>query len=235
LFFDVTYLDLLMPSWFTPAVGAGVLSLCAVAAARLVRRDGAADERSALDFLLWHAAAFVALVAAAELLCGRPVTQARYFAPIAPFLFLLAALVLSRSGRPAAAARLTLEALVVAGAVGYFFSARIIDPRLARMAAEIRRTDRRMPLVYLETYYYLSMRYYYLPERPHFLVAEAAEGLDYPTLPPYNGVADRERLRRLGPCVVLDEKRLLGGRALSLDTGAHVAALIETSPLRAKK
>ncbi|MDD5304353.1 MAG: glycosyltransferase family 39 protein [Elusimicrobia bacterium] len=231
LFFDVTYLGLLLPPWFTPAIGAGLLALAAAAGARLVRRGGDPEERRALGFLLWHAAAFTALVFVAELLCGRPVTQARYFAPLAPFLFLLAALVASRPGRPASAARVALEAIVAVGAVGYFFSGRIIDPRLDRLAAAIQRTDRRLPLVYLETYYYLPMRYYYLPERPHFLVAEASEGIDYPTLPPYDGVAGRERLRRLGPCVVLDEKRLLGGPALSVGTGAQVAALIEDSPL----
>jgi hypothetical protein len=235
LLFDVTYLGLLLPSWFTPAVGAGLLAACAAAGVHLARGAADAQERRALVFLLWHAVAFTALVAAAELLCGRPVTQARYFAPVAPFLFLLAALVFSRPGRPAAAARIALEALVAVGAVGYFFSGRVIDPRLDRLAAAIRRTDRRLPLVYVETYYYLSMRYYYLPERAHFIVKEAAEGIDYATLPPYDGVAARERLRRLGPCVLLDEKHLLGAPALSLGDGAHIAALIARSPLAAKK
>lgn len=226
LFFDVTFLGLVLPSWLVPAIGAGVLALCAAAAARLARRGGDSEEREALGFVLWHAGAFVALVAAAELVVGRPVTQARYFAPIAPYLYLLAAVVMSRPGRPAAAARLALEVLVAAGTAGYFVSGKFIDPRLDRLAASIRRTDRRLPLVYLETYYYLPMRYHYLPERAHFLAAGAAEGIDYRGLPPYDGVAGRERLRRLGPCVVLDEGRVLGGQALSLGTGEQVAGLL---------
>ncbi len=235
LFFDVTYLGLLLPAWFTPALGAGLLAGCAAGAARLARRGGDADEQRALGFLLWHVVAFISLVGAAELLCGRPVTQARYFASIAPLLYLLLALVLSRPGRPAAVARLAVEALVLAGAVGYFVSGKIVDPRLDRLAASLQGSDRRLPLVYLETYYYLPMRYYYLPERPHFLVAEAAEGIDYRSLPPYDGVLGRERLSRLGPCVVLDEKRVLGGPARSIGTGAQVAALLERSALGAKK
>ena len=162
-------------------------------------------------------------------------TQARYFAPVAPFLYLLAALTLSRPGRAAAAARWTLGAVVVAGALGYFFSGLVVDPRLGGLAAAVRGTDRRLPLVYLDTYYYLPMRNYYLTERPHFLVAESAEGVDYPGLPPYDGVLERDRLSRLGPCVVLDEKRWLGGPAVSIGTGARVAELIARSPLGAKR
>lgn len=234
LFFDVTYLGLLLPSWLVPAIGAFVLALAALAAARLVRREDDEPELRALDFLLWHAAVFVALTAAAELFLGRPVTQARYFAPIAPILYLLAALEVSRRGRAASAARRTLGALVLAGAVGYFISGLVVDPRLGGLADSIRRTDRRLPLVYLDTYYYLPMRGYYLPERPHFLVAEAAEGVDYPGLPLYNGVLERARLRRLGPCVVLDEKRWLGGPAVSIATGEQVAALLAGTSLGAK-
>jgi hypothetical protein len=99
------------------------------------------------------------------------------------------------------------------------------------MAASIRTTDRRFPLVYLETYYYLPMRYYYLPERAHLIVSEAVEGIDYASLPPYDGVARSERLRRLGPCVLLDEKHLLSEQALALGDGAQVADLIARSRL----
>jgi hypothetical protein len=215
-------------------LGLGVLAACVAAGVGLARRGPDADERRALDFLLWHPALFVALVFAAELVCERPVTQARYFAPVAPYLLLLVALMLTRRGRPAAFARVACEALAVVGVVGYFVSGLVVDPRLDYKAAVIRRTDRRYPLVYLETYYYLPMRYYYLSERPHFLVSEASEGLDYPGLPPYDGVLGRERLRRLGPCVILDEKHLLGRRALSLGTGAEIAAQIERSRLSAR-
>lgn len=228
-FFDVTYLGLLLPSWFVPALGGLIFLACAAST-----RGDAADSEPR-TFLLWHAAAFVILVAAAELLCGRPVTQARYFAPMAPFLFLLVALVLSRPGRPAQAARPALEALVAVGAVGYFVSGWIIDPHLDRLAAAIRSTDRRLPVVYLETYYYTPLRYYYLPERTHIIVAEASEGIDYRLFPPYDGVAARERLLRLGPCVLLDEKHILGAPAVSLADGAQVAGLIARSPLAAKK
>jgi hypothetical protein len=70
------------------------------------------------------------------------------------------------------------------------------------------------------------MRAYYLPERVHLLAAGAAEGADYDDIPPYDGVADERRLRNLGPCVVLDEKRLASPLPRWTGTGAQLAGLL---------
>ncbi len=227
MFFDVTYLGLALPSWLTPALGAGFAALAAAGAARVFSRRADEAERRALAFSLTHLALPILLVAFAELAVGRPVTQARYFFPLSPFAFLLAASALSVPGRWTRMPRLALEAAAAAGVAGYFASGAIVDPRLDALAASIRRgSDRRMPVVYAETYYYLPMRVYYLPERVNLLVAEADEGMDYAGIPPYDGVADARRQRRLGPCVVLDEKRLLSPQRLWLGTGAQLAGLI---------
>lgn len=233
LFFDPVYLGLVLPGWLVPALGAGVLALLAAAALRA--RSGPGDERRAAAFAVWHFAAPLALIGAAELAVGRPVTQARYFAPFSAFPYLAAALVLTGAGAWRRAARLGLLAAVLSGTAAYFASVRLVDPRLGALSASIRAaTDASLPLVYTETYYYLPMRFYYMPERRHYLVAEAAEGMDYAGFPPYPGVLDRAGLRALGPCLVMDEKRLLGGPARWLGDGARVADLVATGSFVAK-
>lgn len=230
-FFDVSYLGLLLPSWITVALGAAVAGLAVLAAAEALRVRGDAAERRARLFPLFHLALPLLAVAAAELALGRPVTQARYLTPLAVFPPLLAARMLCRDGLRARAGRMGLALAVVAGTAGYFASGALIDPHFDRLAAVLRGTDRRLPIVYLETYYYLPLRAYYLPERPHFLVARAAEGMEYSALPPYDGVVGDAGLKRLGACVVMDEKRLLGGPKLWLGSGADVARRLEgTAP-----
>jgi uncharacterized membrane protein len=216
-FFDVTFLGLALPSWTGVAVGAGFAALALSAAA---------DARSAKDrrpfaFCMTHLAAALALVAAAELWSGRPVTQARYFTPLSPVLLLLAALGARRGW-----ARIAAGAVVAAGCAGYFFSAVMIDPRLDALAAAIRRSsDASVPVVHLGKYYYLPLRVYYLPERRHLLVASEAVGMDYRGMPPYPGVVEDKDLPGLGPCVVVDESRTLSLERVSLGTGAQLAAM----------
>jgi uncharacterized membrane protein len=227
MFFDVTYLGLALPSWLTPAIGAGFIFVAAAGAARAFSPSGDESERRAMTFALAHLVLPIVLIALAEAVVGRPITQARYFIPFSPFAFMIAAVVLSSTSRWARAPRLLFEAVVAAGAAGYFASGLIVDPRLDALADQIRRaSDRRMPVAYVETYYYLPMRAYYLPERVHLLVAGAAEGADYDDIPPYDGVADGTRLRKLGPCVVLDEKRIASPRARWTGTGAQLAGLL---------
>ena len=229
-FFDVSYLGMVLPAWITVALGAAVLAMAGVAAADVLRAPPGSSERRERAFPIAHLLLPLLAIAAVERALGRPVTQARYLTPLAVFPPLLAARVLARDGGWARAGRLALALAVASGAAGYFASGALIDPHFDRLAAVLRRTDRRLPLVYLETYYYLPLRAYYLPERPHFLVARAAEGMDYAGLPPYDGVLDDARLRSLGACVVMDEKRLLGGPPRWLGTGAEVARrLAETS------
>lgn len=233
--FDVTYLGLLLPWWLTVAVGAGVVAAAAAAAARLRSEACEPVERRAILFALVHLALPLLAIAAVELALGRPVTQARYLTPLAVFPLLLSARAVCRDGLAARAGRLALALTVVAGTAGYFASGALIDPHFDRLAAVLRGTDRRLPVVYLETYYYLPLRAYYLPERPHFLVARAAEGMDYAALPPYDGVMDDAGLRSLGPCVVMDEKGLLGGPKVSLGSGAEVARLLAGAPTEKRR
>lgn len=211
-FFDVTFLGLALPAWTGAAVGAGFAAL-AIAGARA--------ERRAFAFPAVHLAAALAAVIAAELWSGRPVTQARYFTPLSPMLLALAALGLSRSW-----ARVAAGAVVLAGCAGYFVSAVTVDPRLDLIAAAIRRSsDASVPVVHLGKYYYLPLRVYYLPERRNLLVAKEAVGMDFAGMPPYPGVIADKDLPALGPCVVVDESRVLGGDRVSLGTGAQLAAL----------
>ena len=220
IFFDVTFLGLALPHWLNAAIGAGFAALVA------------ADARSWKDeehaFLLFQFLGPIVLIALAELLVGRPITQARYFIPLSPFAYLLAARTLSEPGRWASAARLSFEAVAVAGAIGYFASGRLVDPHLDALAAAIRRGSApNLPVVYVENYYYLPMRVYYLPERSNLLIAEAAEAMDYAAIPPYNGLVDARRRSLLGQCVVVDVKRLLTPRPLWIGTGVQLAGLID--------
>lgn len=223
MFFDPGFLGLALPAWIAPAAG-GVFFLVAAAAARGVPDQ----ERRAAWFCLAHVAIPLALIMAVEAWCGRPVTQARFFAPLSPFIYLLTALVLAAPGAGRRVLRLAAEALVAAGAAAWFASVRLVDPRLGALAGAIRAsTPPSLPLVYLGTYYYLPMRAYYLPERRHYLLARAAEGMDYAGYPPYDGVLDDARLAALGPCLVMDENRLLGGPPRWIDDGARLAARLK--------
>ena len=228
MFFDVTFLGLALPHWIGAAIGACFTALAAAGILRERSTRAESDERRARAFVLFHLGFPIALIALAELLVRRPITQARYFFPLSPFAYLLAARTLSAPGRWATAARLSFEAVAVAGVIGYFASGRLVDPHLDSLAASIRRgSDPRLPVVYVEMYDYLPMRAYYLPERANFLVAEAAEAMDFASIPPYNGLVDARRRRRLGPCVVVDVKRLLTAQRVWVGTGAQLAGLMD--------
>jgi len=214
-FFDVTFLGLALPAWLGVAIGAGFAAL-AVSAAM-----GPSADRKAADFCLTHVAAGFALVLAVELWGGRPVTQARYFTPLSPFLLLLAALGARRGWT-----RVVAGVVLAAGTAGYFFSAIMVDPRLDALSAVIRRSSAdNVPVVHLGKYYYLPLRVYYMPERRHLLAASEAVGMDYRGMPPYPGVVEDKDLPALGPCVVVDESRTLSAERVTMATGAQLAAL----------
>ncbi len=217
-FFDVTFLGLALPAWTGIAVGAGFVALA-------VRARG--EDRKTFRFAAIHVAAALGLVTAVELWSGRPVTQARYFAPLSPVLLLLAAAGTAGSGLAGRLSRVGAGVVVLAGTAGYFFSALNVDPRLGNLAALIRRSsDAGVPVVHLGTYYYLPLRVYYLPERRNLLLADKAVGMDYRGMPPYQGVVERSELEALGPCVVVDESRLLSPERVRLGTGAQLAAML---------
>jgi hypothetical protein len=227
MFFDVTFLGLALPHWLNAAIGACFAAIAGVGAARALSPRADAGERRELGFLHLQLLLPIGLIALAELVVGRPITQARYFIPLSPLAYLLAARALTAPGRWMSAARLSFEAVAVAGVAGYFASGRLVDPRLDSLAAAIRRgSGANVPVVYVENYDYLPMRVYYMPERENLLISEAAEAMDYAGIPPYDGVADARRRRALGPCVVVDVKRLLTPRPFWLGTGAQLDGLI---------
>ncbi len=220
-FFSVTFLGLALPHWTGAVIGAGFAALALTAAVDARRAAARSPERQAFDFCLTHLAAALMLVVAVELWSGRPVTQARYFTPLSPILLLLAAQGARRSWT-----RIASGVVMAAGVAGYFFSAVYVDPRLETLSASIRRSsDASVPVVHLGAYYYLPLRVYYLPERRHLLVADAAVGMDYRGMPPYAGVIEDKDLPRLGPCVVVDQSRTLSPARVSLGTGAQLAAM----------
>jgi len=229
IFYDPTFLGLALPQWLPVAVGAGVVVLLGFAAARARRAN--AVERSGLVFSFCGFGVPLALILLVELILRRPVTQARYFAPLSPYLFLCAAAALDGARAAARGARMLAMLVVVGGLAGYYVSAAYVDPKLGALADALRRTDARRPIVYVGTYYYLPMRVYYLPERPQYLAAEG-EGLgyDYAGIPPYDGLMGRERLARLGPCLVIDESRRLTSRLASAATGRQLAPLLFPRP-----
>ena len=211
--FDPGFLGLALPAWTGVAVGAAFLAL----ALRARGEDG-----RAFKFCATHAAAALAVVAAAEIWSGRPVTQARYFTPLSPVLLLLAALGAGRGWRMA-----FLGAVAFAGTACYFFSALMVDPRLDLLAASIRRSSAAgVPVVHLGKYYYLPLRVYYLPERRNLLLARDAVGMDFRAMAPYSGVIEDKDLPGLGPCVVVDESRELSTDRVRIGTGAELAALL---------
>lgn len=220
-FFDVSFLGLVFPAWTGIAVGVGFAALAVAAGVWARRAPVDAPERRAFDFALTHVVTAFAVVVFVELWTGRPVTQARYFAPISPMLLMLAALGARRGWT-----RIAAGVVLTAGVAGYFFSAVMVDPKFGAIAAHIRRSsDSSVPVVYLGTYYYLPMRVYYMPERKHYLVASVAAGMDYRGMPPYPGVIEDKDLPGLGPCVVIDEGRQLSLERVSFRTGAQLAAL----------
>jgi mannosyltransferase len=229
MFYDPTFLGLALPSWLPVAVGAGAVALLAVAGARARRASGV--RRRELAYALFGLGAPLALILLVELALRRPVTQARYFAPFSPFLYLAAASALEGSRLRARAARVLAMLTVAAGLLGYFVSARYVDPHLGALAENLRtRTESRLPIVYVGSYYYLPMRVYYLPERAQYLAAEGNLGYDYAGIPPYDGLLGPERLRRLGPCLVVDEARRLSPQLAFAADGPALAARLFPRP-----
>ncbi|UPT74224.1 MAG: glycosyltransferase family 39 protein [Elusimicrobiota bacterium] len=217
-FFDVTFLGLVLPAWSGVAVGAGFVALLALA-----RREKA----EAFAFAASHLAVGLGVVIAVELWGGRPVTQARYFYPLSPLILLGAAAGLAGTSRLSKAARVAAGLVVLGGTAGYFYSALKVDPRLAELAAFIRRSSGpEIPVVHLGKYYYLPLRVYYLPERKNLLLASEAVGMDFRAMPPYPGVIEKDELAAIPRVVVVDESRVLSKERVVLATGAQLSGLL---------
>jgi hypothetical protein len=228
LFFDPTFLGLALPSWLPAALGSGIAVLFGVAATRSRRAPKA--EFAGRAFALCGFAVPLAAILVVEFALRRPVTQARYFAPLSPFAYLAVAAALEGPRLRERAARVLVLLVVAGGLVCYYVSALYVDPHLDVLTAALRRTDARLPVVYVGSYYYLPMRVYYLPERAQYLAAEGNLGYDYAGIPPYDGLMGPARLRRLGPCLVVDEGRRLSSELASAANGSALAARLFVRP-----
>lgn len=229
--FDASYLGLALQGW-TRALGWASWLLAAAGLWRL-RGRMTSPEAAAARFCLINITVPVAAAVAVECLHGRPVCQPRYLAFLPIFFFPLLALAVERgfSGAWSRASRLLLAVVAAVGVAAYFTSNIVIDPRLAGSSALIRRAlDRRAPIIHWSTLEYAPWRYYYLPERAHFLLdltpADAAASWDWPG---YAGRITPRQLAALPLCLVIDPERRLSSRRIGFGSGAR---LLERAGIR---
>ncbi len=218
--FDPSFLGLALGRVMLGA-GVGAALLLGAAALRPAGRS------PALTFFLIHAAAAFAGLRGLEWLLGAAMTQARYLLFLSPLLFCAlveAAAALSRAPRLAAAA--ALPTLVLSGAAAYYFAVCALDPRLGDLARRVRALPGRPPIVHLSDYDYLPLRFYYLPEYRHWLVASAAGHLQAAGLPGGSGIVDEAQLSRLGRCLVVDPDAELFPRRWGSADGRQLAAAL---------
>lgn len=216
MLFNISYLEFRIGdsvSW----LGAGVLAVAAWGARDALRAAKQGDGSRA--FCLYHVAAPFLIVAGIETVITIPFVQPRYFILLSPFLFCILAdtIVRVRRSIPRRIGIAVLGGVIVAGLLGYFTSNILFDPRIRLWSGVLRRhVDKRDTIVYLNTYYYLSMREYFLPERPQVLYDVDPSEIDWSVLSRYPAFVSGQRLKRPGQCAVVDPSRRLGGRMLSL-------------------
>jgi hypothetical protein len=164
----------------------------------------------------------------AELILGRALTQTRYLIFISPFLYLWLALTAASLGRRLSIViRAMLMIVVATGTLGYFASTRYADPHLAALKGQIcLDTDKRTPVLYLDPFYYLPMRHYYLPERPHFLVGERTAVANWDEMPGYKPYLANRNLAALKRCLVVDPRHQMFPGRLGIASGRQVLAFL---------
>jgi uncharacterized membrane protein len=221
--FDTSFLSFAHETW-TLAVGFSVLAL---ALTGLVPTRGGltwrGDEDIAVFCLVQWAMPLLGL-RLAELILHRALTQTRYVIFAAPFLYLWLALAASRLGpRAGLICKRVLAAVVLAGSACYFAGGLYVDPRLADLSESIRQDpDKRDPIVYLDPFYYLSMRHYYLPQRPHYLVGPRASIATWEAMSGYKPYLPDKNLVWLKRCVVVDPRHQLFPKRLGIASGQQV-------------
>ena len=214
LFFDVFYLDLAKAAWLR-AVGAGV---CAALGAGLVLRwrAGRLTREGPEALCVFQVAFILAATGLAEALVGKPMTQARYLVCLSPWLYLLVAELADGGGAWRRALRLGFAALVLAGAVGHYACAALIDPRLGELSLRLRAAGRPGDVVvHLNQFYYVPLRYHYLPEFRHRLLCPEPRWVNWEALPGYPAVIGAAELARGGSCVAVDPQRRLAPQGLA--------------------
>ncbi len=220
-FFDVPFLDLLVKAPRPLLAALAVLTLSS-AAFVLARSPGDRWGR----FLAFPIAAAPVAVALGEIAAHRALAQGRYFAFLSPYVYLFAAWGAGRlkGGGLRRAMRDGLAAVVLAGAGASAWAAGRLDPKLDRLAGYLRgAADRRAVIVHAESYFYPSLRYYYLPERPQILLCPDPGQAAWGALPGYPAFLGRKTISRLGSCVVIDPLRRISGAAVAAVSCAELA------------
>ena len=228
MFLNVSVLSLVIGGWVS-AAGATVLAFFAVGPFLKKRLDP--DEREIARVLFFQLLIPLAAAKAIELALGRPTTQARYFVFLSLPAYALAAFLIGRlSRRPRLAAGAGLSLMLAAGVIGYDYSCVELDSRLGAMSAALRRAARPgEPVVHLNPFYYTSLRYYYLPEHPHFILDASSPMLNWEALPGYDPVIATADLVRLPRVLVVDPDRRLFERRIGEASGAQLAEWAETA------
>lgn len=224
LFMNLSVLSLAVSRVWTRAVGAAALAL--FASAPLARERPETREKDALGLLLSQLAVPLAAAKLAELALGRPMTQPRYFVFLSVPAYLLAALSIGRLRRLwRLAASAVLAVVVAAGVVGYEYSCLALDSRLDVLAARLRAAARPGDVVvHVNPFYYPSLRYYYLPELPHYILDDSSPMLNWHALPGDDPLIPRAELARRPRVLVVDPERALSERRAGIIDGARLAA-----------
>jgi uncharacterized membrane protein len=221
LFLNVSLLSFVIGGWVSTA-GAAVLAFFAAGPFLQNRLDE--REKEVLRLLAFQLAVPLLAAKGVELALGRPATQARYFVFLSLPAYALAAFLIGRLGRRARVAASAVLALLLAGGVGgYFYSCVELDARLAAMSAALRRAaGPGDAVVHLNPFYYTSLRYYYLPELPNFILDESSPMLNWKALPGYRAAIPPKDLARLPRVLVVDPDRVLFPRRIGTATGAQL-------------
>ncbi len=222
-FFDVPFLDLLAKTpWpATALLGAVVLA----AAAFVFARDAGGPWGRFLAFPILAAPVAVAL---GELLARRSLAQGRYFAFLSPYVYLFAVWGAGRLREKTWSRALVggLAAVTVAGAGASAWAAGRLDPRLGRLAGFLRvAADKRAVIVHAESYFYPSLRYYYLTERPQILLCPDTSQAAWNAFPGYPAFLDRDVIARLPACVLVDPLRKMAGAPVGAVSCAALARI----------
>jgi mannosyltransferase len=223
LFVNVSLLSFVIGGWIS-AAGATVLAF--FAAGPFLKRRLDPDEKKAAALLAVQLAVPLAAAKAVELALGRPATQARYFVFLSIPAYALAAFLigrLDRGARRAASAALALA--LAAGVAGYDYSALELDARLPALSAALRRAARPGDvIVHLDPFYYTSLRYYYLPELPNFILDGSSPMLNWKGLPGVGAVLPPRDLARLARVLIVDPDRTLFAHRIGTASGAQLDA-----------
>ncbi len=229
MFLNVSVLSLVIGRWVSAA---GATALAFFAAGPFLKKRLDAGEREAARVLFFQLIVPLAAAKAVELALGRPATQARYFVFLSLPAYALAAFLIGRLGRRARLAAGAALALTLAGGViGYEYSCVELDSRLGALSGALRRAARPgEPVVHLNPFYYTSLRYYYLPELPHYILDASSPMLNWKALPGYDPVIAAADLVRLPRVLVVDPDRRLFERRIGEASGAQLAQWAAAAP-----